>query len=244
MKVLIVGDLHGHFPSLERAIVYAENNDCERIVQVGDFGIWPEEAKLLKTMNPKIPVFFVDGNHEHFPLLRERRKDSLHGIVEVYPNIFHCSRGHVEKWSETTIMFLGGAFSIDRRSRKLGHSWFLQEEINDYDMETALANKEEINLMITHDAPFNLYTVDPYVYIGCIQNREKLQKVWDTFKPSFWFFGHYHIDLRVEKGECDFVCLNCAHDMCVNALIFDCQDKRVLWRGNMWDVRQARELFY
>jgi len=232
MKILIIGDVHGNWSALRVAIKLARSKGCDRILQVGDFGFWGESINKL---NIDFPVYFIDGNHEQFPLLVKKRNGAT-GIAEVRRNIYHIPRGFSEKWGKSQFLFIGGAFSIDRSFRTLGRTFFLEEEINDEEIALALSHTETMDVVITHDAPFKFYTVEPFNFINSIQNREKLDKLIEKYWPKNWFFGHYHINLQAEYcNKTMYYCLNCAHwPKSINGAIYDCDTKIVEWRGDIY----------
>jgi len=188
-KALLLGDSHGDPYFMRRAVSAAKDHDCDCIFQVGDFGYWPRDTRT-STMFLKdygLPVVFLDGNHEDHDELEKFTED----INEVAPNIFYIPRGSVHEISGKRILFIGGAYSIDWKSRVKGIDWFPQEQITQEQLEKCLEHKN-IDMVLTHDCPMSCNIVGALNYPSSIHNREKLQKVQDALSPDFWFFGHYH----------------------------------------------------
>jgi hypothetical protein len=207
-KALIVGDTHGVRENVEKAIEVAKQRDCDAIIQVGDFGYWPEQVPEM-LQGYEIPVYFIDGNHEFFgnenvPGLTKYTKP----VTEIAPNLFYVKRGTKIRIRNCNCLFLGGAYSIDRSVRVLGDSWFEEETISGYELGVALGHTN-VNVVFSHDAPKSMNLgVSP---IGdSDSNREKLEQVLAQYSPENWFFGHYHGEYRkFDYGRgCELVGLN------------------------------------
>ncbi len=59
-----------------KAIKYAAKKGATTIIQVGDFGIWPNDKGVVKFLSIEetlakynINLYFIDGNHENFDWL-------------------------------------------------------------------------------------------------------------------------------------------------------------------------------
>lgn len=188
MKILIVGDVHNEFGRLNELI---NRRNADLIIACGDFGFWPavpwaeplSNIKLQKTKK----LLWCDGNHENHWALRDRTTD------ELAPNIIYMPRGSTYKLEDgRTIMFMGGAHSIDKQFRKLGIDWFPEETIRQSDFQN-LPNIK-IDIFITHTCPVELLNdmlkfdkrkhTDP--------SNHALSELWRIYKPSLWFFGHWH----------------------------------------------------
>ncbi len=65
--ILLLGDIHGNAGVLREAIHKAEMvGDVTAIIQVGDFGLYPENEHYFKSVVEKstIPIYFIEGNHD------------------------------------------------------------------------------------------------------------------------------------------------------------------------------------
>jgi hypothetical protein len=139
------------------------------------------------------------GNHEDFEDLKK-----YDDITEVLPNCFYMPRGSVmELPDKRRVLFIGGAYSIDRerryhRSENFG--WFEEETISQKDLEEL--PDEKIDIVISHTAPLVFKSVD---YHKAFYNkkfpedpsRKALDFIYEKYKPSLWFFGHMH---RYQEG--------------------------------------------
>ena len=70
VMILLLGDIHGDYKVLERAIDLAHQTEATAIIQVGDFGLFRDygmanEIHFHKVLSAsKVPVYFIDGNHD------------------------------------------------------------------------------------------------------------------------------------------------------------------------------------
>jgi len=215
MKVLIIGDLHGDWGSLN-SIIASKKPDI--ILQTGDFGWWPslevkkpvlygQQKKWLlkgiKTGNTKI--YWCDGNHEDHSVLPQDGK-----IHEMYENVFFCSRGSKLTLPDgRTILFAGGANSIDKNERTRGHDWFPGEMIISKDIDKML-DAGKVDIVISHTCPSS------FLYFLGKRNTLKLndpscvalEYVLDRCRPDLWFFGHWHLTKDGYDKGCRWNCMD------------------------------------
>ena len=200
-KILVVGDVHAEFGVLNTLI---NKKKPTIVLQCGDFGYWPD----IKAY-PKVPdackLYWCDGNHEHFWSLKERKSD------EVWPNVFYMKRGSTLTLPDgRTVLFLGGAKSIDKEYRTYGQDWFEEEEISMNDI-TQIDRNQKIDIIISHTCPveFMKYTEDGRVNDW---SRKALSHVRQMFNPLLWYFGHWHCyDTGFTLG-CRWTALSCIHE--------------------------------
>lgn len=180
-RVLFLGDTHGDLEFLALGLEKAVEEECQVVVQLGDFGfLWPDvpfhktlaaSAKgdrlakvesLCEDFN--MPLVWIDGNHDWHPEIRARypvmdlnvtTRGFVQGPDESY--IRHLRRGsrlRVEGDSgdhTITIVGFGGAPSIDRAQRIPEKSWWPEEEITTEDLDAIPA--EWVDVLASHDAP-------------------------------------------------------------------------------------------
>jgi len=108
---LVVGDVHGNFESLQAII---DKYNPPRIFQVGDFGYWPDKVEIPKF---KIPVYWIGGNHENWLYLKD-----IKSMTYVSDNCIFLPTGTRLTINGKTILFVGGAKSVDWKHRKEGIS--------------------------------------------------------------------------------------------------------------------------
>jgi len=191
MNIIITGDIHGQFSYLNR-LINRHKDWLDLVICCGDFGYWPNFTDNHKLIKTHVPVLWCDGNHDNHWALKDLIKS---GDLEITKNVFYMPRGSVYTLDDgRTILFMGGADSIDKDSRTIGHDWFPEEIITQNDI-TDLPDVK-IDIFITHTCPVELYSTLVNYYDPNDDNPEPsnyaLSTLWDIYKPSFWFFGHWH----------------------------------------------------
>lgn len=185
-NVIITGDIHGNFEYLNK-LINKFKYKLDLIICCGDFGYWPSSSTPLNIESQGVTILWCDGNHEdHWAI--HKLSDN-----EITKNVFYMPRGSTYKLRDgRTILFMGGAASIDKQYRTLGIDWFPEETISQKDMMD-LPNIK-IDIFITHTCPKELHSLmldeepnyinDPSIYA--------LSTLWQIYKPPLWFFGHWH----------------------------------------------------
>lgn len=211
MKTLIIGDIHNEFGILNDLI---NKKKPDLIICCGDFGYWPRfnnkphgGTKQLSDIKLQTAekLLWIDGNHEDFWSLRNRISD------EIEPGIIYMPRGSTYKLPDgRTILFMGGAYSIDKHLRRIGVDWFPEETITQKDFND-LPNVD-IDIFITHTCPLEL--VDLLLPKYLLKKEEPsniaLTELWKIYNPKLWFFGHWHQYLEVKIKNTQFYCLSAA----------------------------------
>jgi Icc-related predicted phosphoesterase len=188
MKVLVLGDLHNDFKSLNTII---NKKHPEIVICCGDFGYWPrwQKSEKLEEIKPQgAKIYWIDGNHEDHWAIISREKDEL---VE---NVIYKPRGSTLKLDDgRNILFMGGALSIDKYLRREGWDWFPEETIRYKDMQDL--PQEEVDIFITHTCPEEL--TDELTQFYPEKSREPsntaLSQLRKMYTPKLWIFGHWHI---------------------------------------------------
>lgn len=209
-KLLLAGDWHGSFPQADNVIRYARSEGIKVILQLGDFGIWSNDKPFLNKCQALleqwgIHMFFLDGNHEDFPRLYDK-KVLENGNRYVRDNITYLQRGYRFNWGDRSFLVLGGAASIDKPFRRKGKSWWEEEYLTEEDILTAQSGGP-VDVMFCHDSPAgapnsitddNLGQIGAMKYYGadminyCNNHRQLLKRVTDVTTPRILFHGHYH----------------------------------------------------
>lgn len=184
------------------------------VIICGDFGgVWNndnEELYWRKWLdNKNFTTLFVDGNHENFTLLNEFEVVDFCGgkARKISDSIYHLMRGEIYTIDGNRIFTFGGASSHDRGYRTKGKNWWEEELPCDSELEHAQKNLEKVNwtvdYIVTHCAPTSVQQILNWDYAP-----DKLTDFFDVVKSKVtcknWFFGHYHIDKRLDK---QFYCL-------------------------------------
>lgn len=254
MKIMIAGDWHGNTQAAIRKIYIAKENGCERIYQVGDFGLWPGQggASYLKALNRNlvamgIELYWLDGNHEwHDKLDRMRAKYGTDAPIRTdWDSIKYLPRGYRWNIGETSFMAVGGAVSIDKERRleteatygKAGKCWWPQEQLREDEAEL-FAKSGDVDIVLCHDCPADVVHDWMMIPNGNYKllneshsHRVRLQSVIDGVKPKWVIHGHlhypYHKLVSMSHGEVHVVGLNMESDN-DSHIFFDTDEMKVL----------------
>ena len=219
--ILLLGDIHGDYKVLEHAIQLAEQTNAAAIIQVGDFGLFrgagmANETHFYKVArNSKIPVYFIDGNHDDCDRWAEYTD-----VARVWSdaNLFYIPRGTVMELDGRTIACMGGAASIDKAWRlKDGAHWTPTENISPAEILRLLTNAKDkqIDLFITHCPPGSVITqhFDPsaklFFEVGLDwidPNQLVIEELWHRLGTPMIYSGHMH--RRVEDTSSRILDIN------------------------------------
>lgn len=202
---MIVGDTHGNTRVLEVKINLAKRLGVERLMVVGDFGLWPghEGVRFLDDVNhyareEDIFVYALPGNHEDHdqwewwvngPMAKDKA-----GFTYARSNILLSPKVHNWKWDKKRFSIAGGAVSIDRQYRIAGKSYWPNETLSEEDLAPIEKYQgPEIDYLFTHDAsdytPWGFSLVpDPESQA----NRRRLDRAIKALRPRMQFHGHMH----------------------------------------------------
>ncbi len=221
MKILMVGDSHGLFLPLLGLIAEQEP---DLVLQCGDFGFWPKrpvtgwDASGGPGIHGAVPPFaapvhWCDGNHEnHHALNNLRDDDPTPRAHQVGHNCFWQDRGSTLTLPDgRVVLFIGGADSIDKGGRTPGFDWFPEETLGQGELDRLPDCK--VDIVVSHTAPlyFHLSAHGPMPGLRD-KNRDPsrlvLDQVFDRYRPSQWFFSHWHYFRVGEHAGCRWTMLN------------------------------------
>jgi len=204
-NIIVCGDLHGDWGKLNTLI---NTHEPKIILQCGDFGYWPGMAlrkpvlygqqKPWELQGVKYKDTFVlwcDGNHEDHWYLKDNPT-----LID-YGNVHYQRRGSVQVLPNgMTVMFIGGADSIDKCWRTLGIDWFPEEVINQEDLDRCLAFEGNVDIVISHTCPMEFDVKSNEGSEGKYNDpsRVALSRVLEKFKPDLFYFGHWH---KAQSGK-------------------------------------------
>jgi hypothetical protein len=200
-NIIVCGDLHAQWDHLNNLI---NEENPQSIFQCGDFGYWPKSKKLWYKnciKNSKTKIYFCDGNHEdHWSL--QNLEDN-----QICKNIYYMKRSSIYFLKDgRSVLFMGGAESIDKKSRSIGFDWFSEETITQKDIWNI--PDIPIDVVISHTCPMEFFKKlhirnhinDP----SC----EGLSYILNKYHPKLWYFSHFHIYKEGITKDCKWFCLN------------------------------------
>jgi len=204
MKILVSGDWHGHSSAAKACAKKAQQEGCDIIVQVGDFGFWPHtDPDYVDTVSRHITkrglvLVWIDGNHENFDALYDGNWPvTAGGFWKIAENVLYAPRGHRWVWDEVRFLALGGGYSIDKEWRlsqgPIGQYWWPEETITQRQVYDCIAGGET-DVMFTHDCPLGVEIGNPLYKTDSAssQNRMAVRAVVDKVKPLRLYHGHFH----------------------------------------------------
>jgi UDP-2,3-diacylglucosamine pyrophosphatase LpxH len=220
----MIGDLHGEYINLLYKITKLELTNTT-FIQAGDFGLGFHDLnydlqtltslnKFLKQRNNKL--YIVRGNHDN-PFFWKHCQE-LH-----LTNIFFAQDYEVLIIEDQRVLCIGGGISIDRLNRTPGKDYWPDEEfvLNEALLEKAC--ETEIDIVVTHIAPDNVW---PYMFTPVVNHyvsrepglaaaldleRRNMRKVYKRVLQAGckqWYYGHYHQSIVEEKDGVLFRCLD------------------------------------
>lgn len=211
--IFITGDTHIpidiHKLSTTKWIEQSTRNRDDFLIICGDFGgVWDnskEDQYWLKWLNEKpFTTLFVDGNHENHHMLNEFAIEKFNGgnTHRITEHIYHLMRGEVFTLDGKKVFTMGGATSHDKMYRVEDRSWWSEELPSEDEYQEALQNLNsnggEVDLVITHCAPDSVQSELANWY-----KHDKLTNFLETAKQNLsykkWYFGHYHVDKKIDK---------------------------------------------
>jgi len=213
MKVMAVGDIHGEFGLLN---TFIDKEQPDVIFQCGDNAYYWSGDKdsnrgKIKPQNTK--VYLVPGNHENWDITESVVGRHGKSPVEVEPNIFICFVGSTIEIKGKTILFVGGADSIDKANRIWKKSWWDQEILKYEDFKYIEENVKKADIVISHTCP-EYFGHTNFAFTDKINDpsRQILNMVYDLFHPTLWCYGHWHSYREGKYENTNWIGLNMITD--------------------------------
>lgn len=208
LSILIVGDSHGNWRFFNQVIDIAIDNEIDLVIQVGDFGFWPEKrdeamrpfpdpvdgfAALVnrRARNNSLPVWVVRGNHDW------RVEAELYpGNMDLTPGLHYIRDGSRVKLSEAIFLFTGGAVSVDQQARTEGLSWWPDEIVSMADILSSIEGGV-CDVWITHDSvtipPMKRpLSFGPKVDMEVSIQKQRMEAIFNQVRPRLHIHGHWH----------------------------------------------------
>jgi len=220
-----LGDVHGDTEWTLKAIDRFAALDMTHILQMGDFGVWPDAAgeKFLQKTNARLKhhsmlMVVTLGNHEDYTRLEAKlgpaRYDGEFQQLPNYDHILFAHRGQRWEWKGVRFCSLGGANSIDRFDRVPFVSWWPQESISMGDVYRTV-DGGRADIMLTHECPDGVPILDAMDHHSegagwsaealeyAAESSLMLRYAVDAVQPELLIHGHYHIfaEIRAELSS-------------------------------------------
>lgn len=228
--MIFIGDIHGDFKKLFSLI---NNSDAKNdtFIQIGDFGIgfrdFEDEYLLLSFINEMLKedgndMYVIRGNHDDPSYFTEDKFG--------FSNIKFLPDFHTMEINGKTILFVGGAISIDRIQRIPKVNYWKDEELPLIipDIKDFYDGKP-IDIICTHTCPtftwpFTLakivedfIEIDPKLKNDLISERKRLDLLYEKvseyngFAPKNWIYGHMHNTISTQYKDTLFQCCGINH---------------------------------
>lgn len=216
-NIVFIGDIHGDM----NQITYYQNFNKLRdtlFIQLGDYGIgFKQEYKEIATLDfyntsfksKRNYLYVVRGNHDNPKYFTGKYDKSNIKLVPDWSVLPFNINDQI-----INILFIGGAVSVDRYTRK-GYITGGQYEYDYWKDEVVVYNNEidnikGIDIVVTHTAPdfcqpvgFNTFVTDyakrdNHLLEDLTIERELMTKIHDKIKLNNvikrWLYGHYHFN--------------------------------------------------
>lgn len=217
LPLYLLGDNHGQYEKLFRIIKQHNLRDCN-IVHVGDGGEgFCSRHKQLRQFN-YLNNFFKTRNI-YYRSIRGNHSDPYYfcGEGKVTLSNFELITDYTRStYKHKSILFLGGATSIDRIDRKVGSSYWVDECVQ-FDPNKCV----NVDILITHTAPSNCwidgiknirtsnYLIrDAKLFDDLVEERRIMDEIYQLCNPKFHACGHFHKSLSVRTDTCMHRVLN------------------------------------
>jgi 3-oxoacid CoA-transferase subunit A len=211
--VIITGDTHRDFDRVEDFCVEFETTPEDVLVILGDAGInyggepYDRELKEKLSQYP-VTLLCIHGNHEMRPesIASYEETQWRGGIVywePEFPNLLFAKDGEIYELEGKRCMAIGGAYSVDKYSRRPFVSWWPDEQpsddIKDRVEERLQKENWNVDVVFSHTCPYKYLPREDF--LGFIDQNsvdnsteEWLDTIEDTLTYAMWYCGHFHAD--------------------------------------------------
>ncbi|MDT5012316.1 MAG: hypothetical protein QOH57_3933 [Mycobacterium sp.] len=216
VKLMLTGDWHRNTGWALSMIEHADQAGVDTILQLGDFGFWPEDdgtddyvASLSTQLQQSgMRLFWLDGNHENHDAI-DAGLTNNRGPVEYLP------RGFRWRWWGKDWMSVGGGVSVDKEWRRPGVDWFDREMLSPDEFEIC-CRPGNVDVIVSHDCPAGVVIpgfhaeekqgitpslFPPEAIAESEAHRALLAAICESTTPAYVFHGHYHSTHMGELGS-------------------------------------------
>lgn len=227
--MIFIGDIHGNFRKLLHLFQESSYKNTT-FIQLGDFGVGfrsiEKEIEYLSPINDWLVehnnfLYAFRGNHDNPKYFEESPFN--------FSNIKLLKDFSVIQVEGKNILIVGGAISIDRRTRKLNVSYWEDEQLPFIIPDIKEILSEDIDIVCTHNCPTytwptelspiinNFATYDKTLIRDLIDERKRLDLLYEKIKdfngydPKHWVYGHMHKTIQTMFGNTTFQCCGINH---------------------------------
>lgn len=224
-RLFVTGDTHRDFYRIQDFCIANQTTTDDVIIICGDSGInyhCDDRDDYLKQKLAKLPIKFliVHGNHEERAwnigsyecgYIKVGNTQILAWYEREYPNIIFLGDSEMKIINDKKILFLGGAYSIDKPFRLANkYKWFPSEQMSEYEMHQVLFNLNsnadfrKVDYIISHTCPLRYEPTEyfiPEIDQSTVDKRTEifLDSVEDLMEYNTWFCGHFHCNKTIDK---------------------------------------------
>lgn len=187
MLVRFIGDVHGKMSKYMDIV-----SGCSNSIQLGDFG-----AGFVNLPTVGENHRFIRGNHDNPSVCRNSKNWIPDGTIE------------------NNVIFIGGAYSIDKDYRTPEVDWWEDEELSYNSLSDILETVLEVrpSVIISHTCPDaaarSLFKCKNF---ASSRTSNMFNILFANYQPNLWIFGHWHQTREDVVNGTKFVCLGeCAY---------------------------------
>lgn len=178
MRLLFLADLHQTgFSELEDALLTVDDDEIDVICFLGD--IHANILKFFKDVFPDTPMVGVAGNHDSFQTLEIGGVSNIHMLPTTI--------------NEFSFLGIEGSHRYSNKSKPL----YSQEEMSDLLKDIS----ETVDFVISHNSPYGIHDRSDDAHVGF----KGLLEYIDTYRPSYVFHGHQHVNKTSTRGNTTIV---------------------------------------
>lgn len=221
-SIMFIGDTHGDLPSTVMALRVAYDAGIKDVIQLGDWGFrFATNTGRIVDQVGALNNFLVEfnihmrwchGNHDIIPWVKQlppTRSNVASNITYMHSGSFH------EYASGIKVVFVGGATSIDYRSRTEYVSWWADEQVSLFDLNKAVEHKDaNVDVVASHDGPLLLKPPlgNPTIDYRTADNQKLMRWIVSELAPKLVIHGHWHLRENYRYKNIPIIALNHVHD--------------------------------
>lgn len=216
----VTGDCHGRFERLWRFIKKFDLSEGDTIIVCGDMRLyWNKDMRDAKYSIRQyeencngVQLWWIDGNHENFDIINKLKE---YDMIECSPHITYIGRGVCMDTEIGTMLFIGGADSVDKMLRTEHLSWWADEAVTE---DNIAGIHGHYDYVFSHACPRSVFN-DNRAFLCTLNNinennaihksEDVLEKLKGQITYDHWYFGHYHVNKKLDdKHMClyeDFI---------------------------------------